>query len=246
MTPPAPQGSAERREQLRANLEDVRTRIARAAQRSGRSPDDVTLVVITKTWPAADVVTLVGLGVADVGENRDQEAAPKAAEVAALLQQGTGRPPRWHFVGQLQTNKAASVVRYCSVVQSVDRPRLVTALSRAAVHADREISCLVQVGLDHSPGRGGADSDTVRSLADAVAQADALRLEGVMAVAPLHADPDRAFADLALVAARVRADHPEATVISAGMTDDLEPAIAHGATHVRVGRAVLGARPAFR
>ena len=224
----------------------MRARIARAAREAGRPPADVTLIVITKTWPAADVVTLVELGVTEVGENKDQEAAPKASEVAQILQERGMRPPRWHFVGQLQTNKAASVVRYCSVVQSVDRPRLVNALSRAAVAADREIDCLVQVSLDHAPGRGGADIDAVLTLADAVVSANGLQLAGVMAVAPLHADPDASFAQLAQVAHQVRADHPSATVISAGMTDDLEPAIAHGATHVRVGRAVLGARPTFR
>lgn len=238
----------ERRAELAAGLARVRARIADACAAAGRQRDEVTLVAVTKTYPAADVVALAGLGVSDVGENRDQEAAPKAEAVAAA-----GAAPRWHFIGQLQRNKARSVVRYADVVQSVDTVRLAAALDAAAgAVRDRPLDVLVQVSIDGDPARGGAlpgAADPQRGLdpvAAAVAGADGLRLAGLMAVAPLGWEPDRAFARLAEVAAALRADHPGATVLSAGMSGDLESAIGHGATHVRVGSALLGMRPALR
>ncbi|MDW3849161.1 YggS family pyridoxal phosphate-dependent enzyme [Micromonospora sp. BRA006-A] len=238
----------ERRAELAAGLARVRARIADACAAAGRQRDEVTLVAVTKTYPAADVVALAGLGVTDVGENRDQEAAPKAEAVA-----DAGAAPRWHFIGQLQRNKARSVVRYADVVQSVDSVRLAAALDAAAgAVRDRPLDVLVQVSIDGDPARGGAlpgAADPQRGLdpvAAAVAGADGLRLAGLMAVAPLGWEPDRAFARLAEVAAALRADHPGATVLSAGMSGDLESAVGHGATHVRVGSALLGMRPALR
>ncbi|MBU8856164.1 MULTISPECIES: YggS family pyridoxal phosphate-dependent enzyme [unclassified Micromonospora] len=238
----------ERRDELAAGLARVRARIADACAAAGRQRDEVTLVAVTKTYPAADVVALAGLGVTDVGENRDQEAAPKAEAVA-----GAGAAPRWHFIGQLQRNKARSVVRYADVIQSVDSVRLAAALDAAAgAVRDRPLDVLVQVSIDGDPARGGAlpgSADPQRGLdpvAAAVAGADGLRLAGLMAVAPLGWEPDRAFARLAEVAAALRADHPGATVLSAGMSGDLESAVGHGATHVRVGSALLGMRPALR
>ncbi|MFI7304907.1 YggS family pyridoxal phosphate-dependent enzyme [Micromonospora aurantiaca] len=238
----------ERRAELAAGLARVRARIADACAAAGRRRDEVTLVAVTKTYPAADVVALAGLGVTDVGENRDQEAAPKAEAVAAA-----GAAPRWHFIGQLQRNKARSVVRYADVVQSVDSVRLAAALDAAAgAVRDRPLDVLVQVSIDGDPARGGAlpgAADPQRGLdpvAAAVAGADGLRLAGLMAVAPLGWEPDRAFARLAEVAEALRADHPGATVLSAGMSGDLESAVGHGATHVRVGSALLGMRPALR
>ena len=177
----------------------------------------------------------------DVGENRDQEAAPKAAECARLGVTGL----TWHFVGQLQTNKSSSVVRYADVVHSVDRGRLAHSLGQHARRAGRTVTCLVQVSLDADPSRGGAPADQVPRLADAVAGEDGLVLGGVMAVAPLGESADVAFGKLADVAAAVRAAHPAATMISAGMSADLEQAIAFGATHLRVGTALLGARRVF-
>ncbi|MET8837917.1 YggS family pyridoxal phosphate-dependent enzyme [Micromonospora sp. NPDC004540] len=238
----------DRRAELAAGLARVRSRIADACAAAGRARGEVTLVAVTKTYPAADVVALAGLGVTDVGENRDQEAAPKAAEAAAA-----GATPRWHFIGQLQRNKARSVVRYADVVQSVDSVRLATALDGAAAAVrDRPLDVLVQVSVDGDPARGGALPDAadpdrgLGAVAAAVAGAGALRLAGLMAVAPLGWEPDRAFARLAEVAARFRADHPGATVLSAGMSGDLEIAIGYGATHVRVGSALLGMRPTLR
>ena len=238
----------DRRAELAAGLARVEARIADACAVAGRDRAEVTLVAVTKTYPAGDVVALAGLGVTDVGENRDQEAAPKAAEAAAA-----GATPRWHFIGQLQRNKARSVVRYADVVQSVDSVRLAAALdAAAAVARDRPLDVLVQVSIDGAPARGGAlpgAADPDRGLdpvADAVVGSAALRLAGLMAVAPLGWEPERAFARLAEVAERFRARHPSATLLSAGMSGDLESAIGYGATHVRVGSALLGMRPTLR
>jgi pyridoxal phosphate enzyme (YggS family) len=232
-----------RQAELAANLAAVRQRIAAAAAAAGRDPDDVHLVVITKTWPAADVMRLSALGVADVGENRDQEAAPKAAEVAGIL--GTGRP-RWHFVGQLQRNKCRSVVRYADLVHSVDSIRLVEALDEAArQNRERPVDVLVQVSMDGDTSRGGVPREALDHVLEAAQAAPSLRLRGLMAVAPVNVDPAPVFADLALLVDRVRARYPEATVLSAGMSSDFEAAIRHGATHVRLGSAVLGNRPSL-
>lgn len=238
----------DRRADLAAGLARVRSRIADACAAAGRDRGEVTMIAVTKTYPASDVVALVGLGVVDVGENRDQEAAPKAAEVAAA-----GVTPRWHFIGRLQRNKAKSVVRYADVVQSVDSVRLARALDAASTAGrDRPLDVFVQVSIDGDVARGGAlpgSADPEAGLdpvAEAVAGADGLRLAGLMAVAPLDWEPERAFARLAEVADGFRARHPEATLLSAGMSGDLEMAIRYGATHVRVGSALLGMRPTLR
>jgi len=180
------------------------------------------------------------LGVWDVGENRDQEAAPKAAQCADLAPRLT-----WHFIGQLQTNKAASVVHYAGVVHSVDRLRLVRALGAGARKAGRVITCLVQVSLDRDEARGGVPEPELAGIADAVAAEEGLVLGGVMAMAPFDEPAAQAFAPLPRIAAAVRAAHPGAVIVSAGMSGDLEEAISAGATHVRVGTALLGGRPGF-
>jgi len=232
--------SADREEQLAANLAEVRERIAVACTASGRDVADLTLIAITKTRPAADVRLLASLGIADVGENRDAEAAPKAAACEDL-------DLTWHFVGQLQSNKCRSVVRYASIVHSVDRLRLVRALGAAARQAERQVRCLIEVSLDGDPARGGALAADVPGLAEAVASESGLVIGGVMAVAPRQADPLAAFTDLARIAAVVQAIDPGATMISAGMSGDLEAAVKAGATHLRIGTALLGVRgPAVR
>ncbi len=225
--------------QLRAGLARVEERIAAACEAAGRSRGEVTLVVVTKFFPASDVDALAGLGVRAVGESRDQEASAKLEQVAARDELEV------HFVGRLQSKKAGSVARYADVVHSLDRPKLVGALDRAAERAGRPLTALVQVSLDDDPARGGAPVGEVAALADAVA-GSGLRLGGVMAVAPQGADPGECFARLADVAERVRRDHPGATWVSAGMSADLEEAVRHGATHLRVGSAILGSRPARR
>jgi PLP dependent protein len=228
----------DRRTVLAANLAAVRGRIAAACAAAGRTADEVTLIAVTKTYPASDVALLADLGVPEVGENRDAEAAPKAAELAAA-----GVAVHWHFVGQLQRNKCRSVVRYAELVHSVDRPSLVTALADAVRrHRDRPLDVLIQLALSAEPGRGGVPPAQLPDLVASVRAAEGLRLRGLMAVAPLGADPDAAFARLAEQAAWLRSAEPAATLISAGMTGDLEQAIHHGATHVRVGTGLLGQR----
>ncbi|MEV5935442.1 YggS family pyridoxal phosphate-dependent enzyme [Streptomyces sp. NPDC052079] len=234
----------DRKGELASNLARVEERITAACAAAGRARDEVTLIVVTKTYPAADVRILSELGVRHVAENRDQEAAPKAAECANL-------PLTWHFVGQLQTNKVRSVLGYADVVQSVDRSRLVTALSKEAVRAGREIGCLIQVAFDAGVNgrgeRGGVAPGGVEELAGLIAGADGLRLDGLMTVAPLtgeYAGRERAaFERLMDLSTDLRRTHPAANMVSAGMSADLEQAVAAGATHVRVGSAVLGVRP---
>jgi len=224
-----------RREELAARLTDVRHRIAKACEAAGRDIGDVTLIAVTKTRPASDVRLLSELGLRDFGENRDAEAAPKAAQCSE-------ENLTWHFIGQLQTNKCASVVRYASVVHSVDRLRLIRALGQAARRADRVINSLIEVSLDGDPARGGAPAEQVPALAEALAAEPGLVLGGVMAIAPLGLAPAEAFARLLDSASAVRAVRPSATVISAGMSGDFEAAVEAGATHLRIGTALLGDR----
>ena len=237
----------DRREELRSRLAATDARIESACRTAGRPRDEVTLVVVTKFFPAEDVATLVDLGVRDIGENRDQEARSKVKELDALLA-GSAARPHVHFIGQAQRNKAGSIARYADVVHSLDRVRLAGALDRGAEAAERTLDVLVQVDLDPvpDPDRGGVAPTEVDALAAAVATLPRLRLRGVMTVAPLGMEPGLAFERLVEVAAAVRADHPEARWISAGMSADLEEAVRHGATHLRVGTAILGSRPPHR
>ncbi|MER6009173.1 YggS family pyridoxal phosphate-dependent enzyme [Streptomyces bluensis] len=237
-------GMKDRKTQLAVNLATVEDRIAAACAAAGRKREEVTLIVVTKTYPASDVRILSELGVRHVAENKDQDAAPKAAECSDL-------PLTWHFVGQLQTNKVRSVVRYADVVQSVDRSRLVTALSKEAERAGREVGCLIQVALDAEESgrgeRGGVGPGGIEELGDLVASSPGLRLDGLMTVAPLTGPyagrQQAAFDRLMDLSTVLRRAHPAATMVSAGMSADLEQAVAAGATHVRVGTAVLGVRP---
>jgi pyridoxal phosphate enzyme (YggS family) len=246
-----------RRAEIEAGLQRVRKRIEAAAAASAVPVPE--LIVVTKFFPASDVRLLAGLGVRQVGENRDQEAAPKAAEVAELGLQ-------WHFIGQLQTNKAKSVVRYATAIHSVDRPQLAAALDKAMARENERLvaageperaplRALIQVDLrttaqlaaaGGAAGRGGAVPQDVPALAEAIASASGLELAGVMAVAPLGGDPAEAFARLAEISGALTRAHPDAGWISAGMSGDLEQAVAAGATHLRVGSDVLGPRPALR
>ncbi|MEV1062201.1 YggS family pyridoxal phosphate-dependent enzyme [Streptomyces sp. NPDC050263] len=234
----------DRRDELAGNLAKAEERIAAACAAAGRKREEVTLIVVTKTYPASDVRILAELGVRDVAENKDQDAAPKAADCSDLSL-------RWHFVGQLQTNKVRSVVGYADIVQSVDRARLVTALSKEAVRAGRELGCLIQVALDAGLSergeRGGVAPGGIEELAELVAGSPGLRLDGLMTVAPLtgeYAGRQRAaFGRLMDLSTDLRRVRPAANMVSAGMSADLEEAVAAGATHVRVGTAVLGVRP---
>lgn len=235
------EATRDRRDELAANLAAVHERIATACASVGRDPDEVTLVVVTKFFPESDVRLLAELGVRAVGENRHQEASAKAAACADL---GLS----WHFIGSIQSNKAAAIAAYADVVESVDRVKLVGALDRGAREHGRVVDCLVQVSLDPpgSAARGGAAPAEVADVAAAVEDAEALRLRGVMAVAPLGEPPLPAFERLAGIAAELRRVHPGADLVSAGMSGDLEEAVRCGATHVRVGSAILGPRPPIK
>jgi pyridoxal phosphate enzyme (YggS family) len=221
-------------------LQAVRERIAAAERAAGRAPGSVGLIAVGKTFPAEAIREVAALGQVDFGENRAQELLAKAGPLADL-------PLRWHFIGQLQRNKAAAVARLGAVVHSVDRTALAETLSRAGESAGRPVEVLLQVDLGGPEGeqaaRGGALPAEIPALADTAAALPGLRLRGLMAVAPRDEDPAPAFARLAELAARVAADHPGATEISAGMSGDLEEAVAAGATLVRVGTAIFGDRP---
>ncbi len=241
--------SATRRDELAGNLTAVRERVARACDAVGRDPGQVHLIVVTKHFPASDILTLHELGVRDIGENRDQEAAGKVADVRAALgdnSSSVAEPLTVHFIGQLQSNKAGRVAGYADAVHSLDRAKVIDALARGAESGDRHLDGLVQVSLDGDTSRGGAQREQVSELADRIAAHDRLRLRGVMAVAPVGADPAVCFADLRDIADGIRARHPGAGWISAGMSADLEPAVAAGATHLRVGTAILGSRAPLR
>jgi PLP dependent protein len=238
-----------RGDELAGRWAELQQRVAAACESAGRDSSEVTVIAVTKTFPASDVALLAEIGVRDVGENRDQEAAAKAAACREAGVSGL----RWHFVGQLQTNKAASVAGYADVVHSIDRVRLVNALDKAAAAHGRPIDCLVQIdldpGADDSPAdpgearRGGVAPSRAEEICVAIAAAEHLTLSGVMGVAPLGGDPGEAFARLSHLRRELASTYSGMTVISAGMSDDLEAAVAHGATHLRVGRALLGSRP---
>lgn len=228
-----------RRKELAAGLAGVLDRVSTAAAASGRRPEGVTLVVVTKTWPTSDLRLLHELGVRDLGESRHQEAMEKAVALDGLSL-------RWHFIGQLQSNKAAAVSAYADTVHSVDSSKLVTRLNRGAQEHDRQVGVLIQVSLDPDEaraGRGGVGPASMLTIAGEVERAGGLVLEGVMGVAPLGRDPRPAYDRLRAASDELGTEHPAATAISAGMSGDFEVAIAAGATHVRVGSAVLGARP---
>lgn len=249
---------AARRAQLAAGLSAVTDRVAAACRAVGRDPAEVRILPVTKFFPASDVEHLVTLGCTDFGESRAQDAERKVAEIAAWLAEraaGTDDPEAatpaiaWHMIGRLQRNKAAGVGRWASAIHSVDDPRLPAVIARGARQAldagerTEPVRVLVQISLDGDTHRGGVEVDELAPLADAVAALPELRLAGVMAVPPLGSDPDEAFGRLASIHERLLVDHPEAVERSAGMTADLEPAIRHGSTCVRVGTAILGERP---
>lgn len=222
-------------------LAELRGRIAAACAEVGRDPDEVTLIAVSKGQPAERVAEVLALGVLDIGENKAQEAAAKADEIAALH---LDVAPRWHFIGQLQRNKARSVATFATMVHSVDRPALVTALDAAAEQRPQALDVLIQLNLDSDPdpARGGVSGPGLSALVEAVLAAQHLRLRGLMTVAPTGVDARISFDRLVGYSESLQAIQPSATIISAGMSGDLEAAISAGATHVRVGTALFGAR----
>ncbi|MFD4267712.1 YggS family pyridoxal phosphate-dependent enzyme [Rhodococcus sp. NPDC058481] len=240
--------SSPRATEIAAALGAVGERLNRACLAAGRDPADVQLLPVTKFFPASDVAILYGLGCREFGESREQEASAKVAELAAL----TAADPsavRWHMIGSVQRNKARSIAQWAYAIHSVDSPRLIDALAKAATAAmaeggrEQPLRVLLQVSLDGDPLRGGVPLDELAELADHAEAAAGLELSGLMAVPPLGSDPERAFAALHSAHMDLLRSHPAAKTLSAGMTDDLEVAVRYGSTCVRVGTALLGSRP---
>lgn len=253
MASDAGSAAGDRVTELTAGLASVRVRLARAAEAAGRSVEAITLLPVTKFFPAGDVAILWRLGCRSFAESRDQEASAKIAEfdrlIAAAPQPG---PAHWHMVGQIQRNKAKHVAAWADTVHSVSTEAVVAALDRGAATAladgrrTRPLRVFVQISLDGDTSRGGVDIGdpaAVDALCAQVAESSALHLVGLMGVPPLGVDPDATFAALATEHHRVRHLHPGATELSAGMSDDLEAAVRHGSTCVRVGTALMGKRP---
>jgi len=227
----------DRSHELQENLRDVEREISDACAAANRNRSEVTLIAVTKTWPASDVDLLAKLGVSDVGENRDQEAKPKHDEVQA-------KNLTWHAIGQLQTNKAKSVASWADVLHSVDRTDLVTALTKAVASRETPLKVLIQANLDPAPtdNRGGALPNELLDLAELISNADGLNLQGIMGVAPLAGDDDEAFAKLQDYSNQIQKSFPQANWISAGMSGDFATALKYGATHLRIGSSILGNR----
>jgi pyridoxal phosphate enzyme (YggS family) len=218
-----------RRSEIAGNLEAVREQITQAADRAGRSANEITLIAVTKTFPASDVEILKELGVTNFGENRDADAAPKAAGISGI----------WHFQGQIQSNKLKSITSWAKVLHSLDQIRHFEVIEKIAPHP-LDIFC--QVSLDGSEGRGGVSENELFELAQAIEKSETHRLLGLMAVAPLGADPADAFSKLSVIHKAFMADFPKANKLSAGMSGDFKEAIAYGATHIRIGSQILGSR----
>ena len=219
----------DRRSEITSNLQVVRDEISKAVINAGRSLDEITLIAVTKTFPASDVEILRDLGVTHFGENRDADAAPKADAVA-----GT-----WHFQGQIQSNKLKSITTWANVIHSLDEIRHFEVIEKSAPHP-LDIFC--QVSLDGSEGRGGVSEQKLYELAQAIEKSATHRLQGLMAVAPLGVDPSAAFSKLSAIHKAFMADFPKANKLSAGMSGDYKEAIAYGATHIRIGSSILGSR----
>ena len=220
-----------RYDEIASNLSAVQERINNTLSLAGRTAQEITLIAVTKTFPASDVEILSQLGVCNFGENRDSEAAPKATSVA-----GT-----WHFQGQIQSNKLKSITSWSNVIHSLDELGHIQALDKVAAH---RIGVFLQVSLDGAQGRGGAQPSDLSELADAVMGSSNLDLMGLMSVAPLDVSSNEAFEKLGAIHSDFKASYPVAKYLSAGMSNDFESAIIHGATHIRVGSSILGSRPA--
>ncbi|MCX6430625.1 MAG: YggS family pyridoxal phosphate-dependent enzyme [Actinobacteria bacterium] len=220
-----------RKEEIKNALDSVESRIQKAAKSVGRDRDEITLIVVTKTYPSSDVEILRELGVVDFGENREDEGREKSAEVL-----GT-----WHFQGQIQSNKIAAIGRWANVVHSLDSSRHLEKFE-SSLPAEKILSVFLQVSLDGQSDRGGVLPQNLEDLAKTVMNTSHLKLVGIMAVAPLKENPKAAFSRLAQIHLDFRSKFPLASNLSAGMSNDFEEAIAHGATHIRIGSSILGVR----
>jgi pyridoxal phosphate enzyme (YggS family) len=217
-----------RKDEIAQNLQEVKERISSAAKSAGRDPVEIQLIVVTKTFPISDIEILRELGESNFGENRDQEAGPKAEAINAT----------WHFQGQIQSNKIKSICQWAEVIHSISSEKEILKFAQSP----RAHQVFLQVSLDGQEGRGGASPADLTQLADLVNQSNNLELLGLMAVAPLGVEPIKAFADLAQINQGFASQYPNSKYLSAGMSGDFEAAIKHGATHVRVGSSILGSR----
>lgn len=229
----------DRKQELAKSFNSLSERISASCALAKRDKSEITLIAVTKNFPASDVEILHELGIEHVGENKDQEASAKHIQVKAEL--------TWHFVGQLQRNKVKSVVKYCQYIHSVDRLSLAKEISKQAELNSRNLKIFIQVDLDESDvNRGGVGRADLAALAREISLLPAIQIEGLMAVAPLGVDPSQAFSKLREIQADFLKDFPEAVNLSIGMSEDFEIAIAHGATHLRIGSLLLGVRPILR
>ena len=217
-----------RKDEIARNLQEVKERISRAARSAGRDPSEIKLIVVTKTFPISDIEILRDLGESNFGENRDQEAAQKASKIDAT----------WHFQGQIQSNKIKSICLWADVIHSISSEKEILKFAQSP----RRHQVFLQVSLDGQEGRGGANPAELAKLADLVNESNNLELLGLMAVAPLGIDPEKAFADLAQINQGFAVEYPNSKFLSAGMSGDFEAAIKYGATHIRVGSSILGSR----
>jgi pyridoxal phosphate enzyme (YggS family) len=224
---------------LAQRYREIVDRIDLAAKASNRSSADVTLVVVTKNHPHQLVLDLLALGARDFGENRDQEAAPKAKEIAKL----TTEAFRWHFVGQLQTNKVKTVLEYANFIHSLDRESLLTELQKRTEDRADPLGVFIQVNLTEDPDRGGVRVPDLMGFAEKVVASQGLKLEGLMGVGGLQVAPEAEFEKLANLSVQLQKVAPGARGLSMGMSSDFEVAIGYGATHLRIGTAITGNRP---
>lgn len=222
---------------LGQRLAEVESRILDAAQKSGRSRSEIELIVVSKKNPASVVLELLELGVHSFGENRDQDAKPKAEEVA-LLAEGRDFDYAWHFIGQLQSNKVKSALSYASVIHSVDRQSLLDAILKSVMDRESPLDIFIQLNLTDDPGRGGIEPKNLEAFADQVLASSNLNLLGVMGVASLERAPEIDFETIRGASETLKAIEPKSKYISAGMSEDFESAISFGATHLRIGSAI--------
>ena len=222
-----------RKDQILSNLESVKEKISAAAQAAGRSPSEITLIAVTKTFPVSDLEILYELGVRNFGENRDQEAAPKVGALPADI--------TWHFQGGIQSNKLKSISNWASVIHSVDKFKYAQMISQFSVGKTKEI--FIQVSLDSLPqSREGVDPADLMQLAEQIMSLPNLQVKGLMAVAPLDQPTEQAFVRLQQIQQKFIQLYPAASSLSSGMSGDYELAISLGATHVRIGSSILGNR----
>ena len=222
-----------RTSEITANLNDVKAKIASAALKAGRDADEITLIVVTKTFPVSDLEILYSLGVREFGENRDQEAAEKVARLPSDI--------NWNFQGGIQSNKLKSITTWAGCIHSVDKLKYAQIISEQNTGKPKEI--FIQVSLDQPPeSRGGVDPKKLIDLASEITKLPGISLKGLMVVAPLDLPEEQAFLKLKEIQADFVAVFKDAKYLSAGMSGDYEMAISYGATHLRIGSSILGNR----